>query len=522
MLADQLLTTGLDYKYSLYDIAERRLGYRPDGKISKKLVQLSLFENIDKQIRTKFDEELTEDHIKYAAKDVEITHQLYNRLLLLLEQEALSTLARREFEFSLVLGDMELNGMPINVDNWLKLADVVQERCTNALEKLDTYAEINWNSWQQVAKVFRPRGIPVDFIDPSTGEVKTSVASSKLKKYKSKFPLVKDYLDYKELKKQESSYGLKFLENIDKETGKIHSSFLQLKITGRSGSISPNMQNIPRKGGFRECFESDTTFIMCDYSSQEIGVLAQRSNDTNLRDTVNSGRDVHSETASKVWKVEVIKDVLNIDLRDKAKTVIFLINYGGGASKLAENTGISLKEAKSIIKTVFEIYPELEPYFVKERSAALTNGYIIADDIYNRKIWLKTFERYKQLNDLIERFEKFGWRLPTLYSDKPKKITIVDERNRLKAEIERLSQNFPIQSTSATMIKIAGILLRRYLLSHPNAFKISLLVHDEWIIEKRDEDSARILQNCMRHAAHLICPDVIIRPDIKETKIWKK
>ena len=513
MIASQLLSTGLDLKHSLYDISERYLNYRPDGKTSKKTTQLSLFENIDKDIRTTFDGEITEAHIEYAAKDVELTHQLYDKLKTLLSTEGLSLLARREFEFSLVLGDMELNGMPLNTEKWLKLAEEVKERCNNALQKLKDVADINWNSYRQVIGVFKPLGIPTDFIDSKTGEVKESVAASKLKKYKNTFSLVKDYLSYKEIKKQETSYGLKFLQNLDPITNNIHSNFLQLMITGRSASNAPNMQNIPRKGGFRECFESETSFIMCDYASQEIGVLAYRANDHNLIDTINSGRDVHSETASKVWKVEVIKDKLNTDLRDKAKTVIFLINYGGGASKLAEGTGVSLKEAKNIIKNVFIIYPELEPYFIKERELALTNGYIIADDIYHRKIHLKMHPRYKQLDEFIEYFERRGWRIPA---------SIKNEHSSLKAEMERLAQNFPIQSTSATMIKIAGILLRRYLLSHPNAFKISLLVHDEWIIEKKDVDSGIILQKCMRHAARMVCPGVTIKPELKEVRNWQK
>lgn len=140
MIASQVLTAGHErLKHSLYELTKRYLGYRPDK-------EPELFTaSIDKSVRMSYrlDEDFNLQQVTYGAKDVELTHMLYLRMLPLLKEKKLEGIARLEFDFVKVAAECELNGMPINTDSWVKLIESADGKCEELLSTLNEYAPIN-------------------------------------------------------------------------------------------------------------------------------------------------------------------------------------------------------------------------------------------------------------------------------------------------------------------------------------------------------------------------------------------
>lgn len=134
--------------------------------------------------------------------------------------------------------------MPIDIDEWLDLDQWATGMLVEAESKLrKLYPEVdNWNSYMQVGKLFKKLGIPIKNKDG-----KDSVNELVIAEHQERFPIIKDYLKYKQWSKIKSTYGIKFLKYVSPITGRVHSSFLQLMATGRISSTKPNMTNIINK-----------------------------------------------------------------------------------------------------------------------------------------------------------------------------------------------------------------------------------------------------------------------------------
>lgn len=258
MLAAQVLECGLPTKKGHFTLEQTVRRYYDPYAYSR---QMNLFiPFVTKAVRDTFsqveDEDFSEAHLTYGALDVYYAYALYVKLSEKLTQDELWATAKLEFDFLKVQTDMSMNGIPIDRDAWLKVAHESRQETARLLEKLNETAQINWDSWQQVSKVFKSLGINVEFIDRNTGAIKESVSKVALADKLSN-PLVRLYIDYKEATKKDGTYGESFLKHVDPLTGRIHSSFWQIKNTGRTSSSDPNMQNIPAKTSeYKDCFKA--------------------------------------------------------------------------------------------------------------------------------------------------------------------------------------------------------------------------------------------------------------------------
>lgn len=427
MIASQLLTAGHEtLRHSLYEVCSRYLGYRPD-------TQPDLFTKtaLSKKTRTSFKdgEPLSLEQIAYGAKDVELTHLLYKKLSNLLKEEKLHTIAELEFNFIKVAAECELNGMPLNTSKWVSLIED-SERITAELQtQLLEIADINWNSPKQVGDVFKASGIDISFIDKDTGDLKESVSRARLAPKAAGNDLLTLYLEYKQYQKLKSSYGEKFLSHLSPITKRIHSDVLQLKVTGRTGSANPSIQQIPKSNAYRNCFESEEYLIGCDYSTQEICMVAHLSREPAMCEALSKGVDIHSWMASQIFTEEITPS-----LRQKAKTITFALLYGAGASKVAENLKIPLKEAKLIVERYFKAFPSLKAYLEKIQNKSLTRGYHTVGEKYIRKIRIPSFGRITALRELQIKYDSWGKGMPQKYSS---------ELSFLESKIRRDANNYP-------------------------------------------------------------------------------
>jgi DNA polymerase I-like protein with 3'-5' exonuclease and polymerase domains len=264
---------------------------------------------------------------------------------------------QNEFDACLALADIEYNGMGFDKDAWIALASNSSFNAKEHTDRLDDLVrtmpqlqkfvkntvqanmfagledgyeherdiDIMWSSPTQVDKVFKALGLNLE-----------STSERFLSKYQNKYPLVKCFIDYKKEQKLVTTYGLDFLDYVNPNTDRIHTVFWQMAETSRvtSGSKeerAPNMQNIPAKAEYRNCFVPRQGFKMvsCDFSGQELRLCAEGSQEPLWLDAFNNGEDLHSKAASMVFKIslEEVRDkpefLRGKSYRDAAKTVNF-------------------------------------------------------------------------------------------------------------------------------------------------------------------------------------------------------
>jgi DNA polymerase I len=316
-----------------------------------------------------------------------------------------------------------------------------------------------------VISLFKERGIDTSIIDKVTLEVKDSVSRLSLSKIKSTDELLDLYLRYKTTQKTVSSYGEKFLRHVNPFSGRIHSSFLQIMSTGRTSSINPNLQNIKRESEFRSAFECDKDYVLisADFSNQEARIIADKSGDENMQSVFEKGTDFHLETAKIAFSnPNLTKDTIE---RQQAKSINFLVAFGGGPKKLSEQFGIPLSRAKDLIRTYFEAFSLVELYFKKVGEFVKTHGYAVTNEVTRRKSYMEDWDVYLFCKSHIQKFKRDSHPV------------IVQRYNLLTSKYQRLAQNIPVQGTAADIAKYAGILLRKK--SKQIGFKICLFVHDE-------------------------------------------
>lgn len=381
-----------------------------------------------------------------------------------------------------VLKDMEKEGFKINLELLDELKEEVDSKLIKITEDIHEFSgeEFNVNSPKQLGEIlFEKLELPV------VKKTKTGYSTSKkvLKKLQNKHPIISLILEYRKLSKLKGTYidGLKSV--INKEDGKIHSTFNQMiTATGRISSTNPNLQNIPVRTeigrNIRKLFipsSNEYKLVDADYSQIELRVLAHISKDENLIDAFNSGEDIHSKTASQIFSVEE-KDVTKKQRRD-AKVVNFGIVYGMGAYTLSKDLKITRKEAEKYIENYFKTYSGVKDYMDKNIEYARKNGYV--KTMFNRK----------------------------------RKIDEINSKNYFRRSFaERAAMNTPIQGTAADIMKIAMINVYNRLEKETKKSKIVLQVHDELIVNAHVEELdkvEKILKEEMKNAVKLDVPIII-------------
>ena len=346
--------------------------------------------------------------------------------------------------------------------------------------------QFNINSPKQLGVIlYEKLGLPV-IKKNKTGY---STDAETLEKLRFHSPVIDFILEYRHLAKLYGTY-IEGLIKVTHEDGRIRTSFNQKQtLTGRLSSTEPNLQNIPVRteqgSRLREFFTAGDgkTLIDADYSQIELRVLAHISGDENLINAFNSGADIHSATASQVFKVPL--EEVTPTLRSRAKAVNFGIVYGMGEFSLAGDLHVSMKEAKDYITGYFATYPKVKEYLERTVSDAKEKGYVTT--IWGRK-------RY----------------IPELTGTK----------KQLYAFGERVAKNSPIQGTAADLIKLAMVKTDRRLKSEGLESRLILQVHDELIIEapvREAEYAAKLLKEEMESVAEMA---VKLSVDVGVGKNW--
>ena len=457
---------GIDILGSLFDTMLAHYVIEPESRHNMDLMSTQLLKyepvSIETLIGKKGKQQLSmrdapiEKIKEYAGEDADITLQLKQILRQLLQEKNVENVFFEvENPLVKVLVDMEYQGINIDVEFLNNYSLIVEKDCKEFEESVYSQAGVRFNlaSPKQLGEVlFDKLQIKSDAKKTKTGQYATG--EDVIQKLAKQHPIVDAILNFRELSKLKSTYIDAIPALLNPNTKKIHTSFSQaVAVTGRLSSNNPNLQNIPirteRGKEIRKAFipsSPDGFIISADYSQIELRIVAAISGDKNLCQAFIDGKDIHTATAAKVFKIA--EEAVSKEQRYKAKSVNFGIIYGQGAFGLAENLSISRTEAKDIIDNYKLEFPAILTYMESQKEKAKELGYV--ETLIGRKRWL---------NDIHS-----------------KNFTI-------RGFAERNAINSPIQGTAADMIKLAMIKIFASFNQHQLKSKMVLQVHDELLFD---------------------------------------
>ncbi len=386
----------------------------------------------------------------------------------------------RDIELPLcrVLHEMERDGFKLDTVGLASYGEQLKSLQGELEERIYMLAggEFNINSPKQLGEVLFDRlALPV-LKKTKTGYSTNAEVLEKLRPY---HPIVDEVLEYRKVAKLNSTYVDGLLKVCDSEN-KVHTVFKQTgTATGRLSSAEPNLQNIPIRTEMghelrRFFIPSDENHVLidADYSQIELRLLAHIAGDETMINAFLSGEDIHTSTASAVFGVPI--SAVTSELRKRAKAVNFGIVYGIGAFSLANDLGITKKQADEYIKSYLERFAAVDAYLKGTIESAYEKGYV--ETIFNRRRYIP------ELSASNKNMKNFG---------------------------ERVAMNSPIQGSAADIIKIAMINTRRALKEAGIDAKLILQVHDELLVEASREcatEAAEILRREMENAVKLSVP----------------
>ena len=415
---------------------------------------------------------------KALESDIDSLIPLANEMKKKLEEsEMLGLYKDIEVPLALVLFEMERRGFALDIPSLTEFSGILDEAVKSLTESIyETVGhEFNINSPKQLGvALFDELGLPT-FKKTQGGYSTNAEVLEKLRPY---HPIIDMILNYRQVAKLKSTYADGLLKVVD-DDGRVRTKFKQtVAATGRLSSIEPNLQNIPVRTELgremRRCFvaREGYTLVDADYSQIELRLLAAISGDENMCDAFRREIDIHTVTASQVFNIP--EEEVTSELRKRAKAVNFGIVYGIGDFSLANDIGVSKKEAGEYIKNYKATYKGVADYLDKTIESAYADGYVVT--MFGRRRYIPELASPKAM------MKKFG---------------------------ERVAMNSPIQGSAADIIKLAMINVERALRESGLDAKLILQIHDELIVEAAEKDAEQvkeILVSEMENAVKLSVP----------------
>lgn len=471
---------GFDTAIAAYILDPTRAAYKIDDLALEFLgISNNSEQNIEEngQLSLSFDEDT--DSLENTAFDLFVIAKLWKKFADELEKNNQHKLYYGvELPLVEVLADMQHTGVMVDREALVEFGAQLKNSITELEQQIYEFADrtFNINSPKQLGEVLFE-----DLKLPHGKKMKTGYSTNAevLKKLEGEHPIIECILEYRGLTKLQSTYVDGLISVINAKTGRIHSNFNQtVTATGRISSTEPNLQNIPirteRGKQMRKMFvaEGENVLVDADYSQIELRVLAHIADDDNMRNAFLSGTDIHTQTASQVFRVPI--NEVTPSMRFSAKAVNFGIVYGIGEFSLAQDLKISIKEAKQYIADYLAAYPKVKEYMKKTVEDGKKSGFV--STILNRRRYLPELRAANKIT------QAFG---------------------------ERVAMNAPIQGTAADIIKIAMVNVYKRLKDEGLKSKLILQVHDELIVEALPDECDKVeklLTEEMENAINLSVP----------------
>jgi DNA polymerase-1 len=451
MIAHYLINP--DMRHTMDMLAETYLNYQP----------VSITELIGKNGKNQLSMRVVPiaEQTEYAVEDADVTLQLKEHFTKELESGNVTKLfSDIELPLVSVLTAMEIEGINLN-SNFLKELSVALTDDIIRLEKSiyeQAGEEFNIASPKQLGIVlFENMQLVAKPKKTKTGQYKTGedILSFLAKDHQ----IIRDIQEYRQYKKLQSTYVDALPNEVNPNTGRIHTQYMQaVAATGRLSSNNPNLQNIPirteRGREVRKAFiprNENYVLLAADYSQIELRIIAALSEEENMINAFKNGEDIHASTAAKVFNIPL--NEVTREQRSNAKTVNFGIVYGVSAFGLSNQTDLSRSEAKELIDTYYETYPKLKAYMSAQVDFAREHGYV--ETVLKRRRYLKD----------------------------------INSRNAMvRSGAERNAVNAPIQGSAADIIKLAMIHIYNRFEKEQFKSKMLLQVHDELVFDVHKDE----------------------------------
>jgi DNA polymerase-1 len=443
---------------------------------------------MEKEVREEFENhsgEMTQSQVEYACKDTIATYELFQHQRANIDADDLKIWKEIELPFLWAL--LSIGGITLDQEKWLAIAKDNEERAvaiqakygkevpklstkTGLPLKSMTFEGINLASPKQVKTEFARLGYKLE----GTGEEYVSELVDKVE-------FAKELLEFRTLSKRSGTYGANYIADHVEADGKIYTDYFQMgAITGRMSSRSPNLQNQPREGGYRDCYVADegNELVISDCVAQEPKFAAYLTQDEGLIDALNSKEKLYIRIARDALGIEVKKGE---ELYNHMKSTILGLFYGMSASGLGERIGKTEEEAQEMINAIFAAYPKLGQWIKDSQS----NYVEYCTTVTKRKVWLNQYTN--------------SWR--------------------------RLILNAPIQGSAAEAIKLSAVNLIKNWNGGtiPLQSVLRLMVHDELVCEIPKDDVekfSQVLTEAMISASESLHPGILAGVELGHGSAW--
>ena len=398
-----------------------------------------------------------EEAAPYAAEDADIAIKLYENLISKLKKIPTLEKVYTSIEIPLlpVLSHIERNGVVINTKMLAEQTIDLKKRMLEIQTQAYSIAneEFNISSPKQIQSVLYDEDKMNLPVLSKTPKGQPSTAESVLLELSEEYELPKLILEYRSVSKLCSTYTEKLPKIINKDTGRVHTSYHQaVTATGRLSSSNPNLQNIPVKTHegrkIRQAFIAPANYLIvaADYSQIELRIMAHLSKDQGLLNSFEQGHDIHKNTAAEVFDEHI--DKVTKEQRRAAKAINFGLIYGMSSFGLAKQLGIERSRAQKYVDLYFDRYPDVKNFMQNTREEAKQNGFV--ETVYGRRLYLPE---------------------------------IISKNATRRKYAERTAINAPMQGTAADIIKLAMIDIDKWLNETKYDAKMIMQVHDELVFE---------------------------------------
>ncbi|QLB13731.1 DNA polymerase I [Bisgaardia hudsonensis] len=420
---------------------------------------------------------------RYAAEDADVTMKLHQVLWEKLQQEPKLIKLFQTIELPLlsVLSRIERNGVLIDTEALFLQSNEFATRLSQIEQQAYELAgeTFNLSSPKQLQEIlFNKLGLPVIKKTPK-GAPSTNEEVLEELAYEHELP--KLLVEHRGLSKLKSTYTDKLPQMVNKETGRVHTSYHQaITSTGRLSSSDPNLQNIPIRNDagrrIRQAFIAREGFsiLAADYSQIELRIMAHLSKDEGLINAFKEGKDIHRSTAAEIFGLPL--EEVTSEQRRSAKAINFGLIYGMSAFGLSRQLGIPRNDAQKYMDLYFQRYPKVQHFMLNIRETAKTQGYV--ETLFGRRLYLPD----------------------------------INSSNAMRRKgAERLAINAPMQGSAADIIKRAMIAIDKEIRNNDDILMI-MQVHDELVFEVRSEKIAefsKLIKNLMEKASELVVPLIV-------------
>ena len=482
MLMSYAMNAGL-HGHGMDALSERYLSHTP--------IPIKDLLGSGKKMKT-FDQVPIEDAVKYAAEDADITLRLWTLLKPQLHRNHVTRVYETmERPLVPVLAEMEMAGVQVDRDTLSRMSNAFSQKMAALEAEIHELAGESFNvgSPKQLGEILFDKMGLEGGKKGKTGAYATG--ADVLEDLATEHELPARVLDWRQLSKLKSTYTDALQEHINKDTGRVHTSYvISGANTGRLSSTDPNLQNIPVRSEegrrIREAFVAPEgkTIVALDYSQIELRILAHMAEIDALKQAFRDGQDIHAMTASEMFNVPM--DEMTSEIRRQAKAINFGVIYGISGFGLARNLRIPRSEAQGFIDRYFERFPGIRTYM--DDTVAFAKEHKRVETLFGRVI---------HTPEIAAKGPRAGF-------------------------AKRAAINAPIQGTAADIIRRAMIRMPEAIETLPAT--MLLQVHDELIFEVEqgaEEDLISAARTVMEGAAEPVVKlDVPLVVDAGQGKSW--